>query len=178
MTKKYFKKKVFWSFWHFWPPHPLNPPPIQRPFFSFFLVKTEKLLDSSLSIHLSSDLYKLNSDLFLRALPVSSHGPFCQFLLIARMVACAPHNYVWKNSMVCGAQALMHEICKNWKNGPWEDTGNALRNKFLSSLCKSDAKWTLSEESRKLFVRRKFEIWCKEAFFRNIAQHSFIIEFT
>ena len=111
-------------------------------------LRTNNFLDWSLSIHLSSDLHKPNSDLFLRALSVSSHGPFCQFLLIARMVACAPHNCVWKNSMVRGAQASMRALCKNCQNGPWEDTGNALRSKSVFSLCKSDDKWMLSDQSR------------------------------
>ena len=47
-----------------------------------------------LSIHLLLELHKLYSDLLLRALPVSSHGQFCQFLLIACMVACAPPNKI------------------------------------------------------------------------------------
>ena len=107
------------------------------------LLRINNFLDTSLSIHLSSELQKLSSYLFLRALPVFTKSLFGQFWHIARMVACAPHSFVWKNSMVSGAQACMRAICINWQNGLWVDKGNALRNKYLFSLCKSDDKWML-----------------------------------
>ena len=49
---------------------------------------------------------------------------------------------------LCGAQAPKRALSKNCQNGPWEDTGNALRSKSVFSLCKSDDKWMLSDQSR------------------------------
>ena len=69
--------------------------------------------------------------------PIPINPPFFSFILFG------------------GAQATMRAISKNWQNGPWEDTGNALSNKSLYSLCNSNNKWMLSNQSSKLFVHRK-----------------------